>query len=209
MTNEAEVKPFFPPCYNKWEAIHGGKADEKKLEQDDIPIEPLLQAVELLATFYDSMGSIFGKIKDELLGNVKKARDHIPAGVKTMKAGFEAEKAANAWKNDPGFCVGAYWMMNSLRFLVETLRNLKKDQKVGVGECVKDSYKQTLMKHHGFVLRTMFKGLLSAAVPNRKDLEGKLAPTPEQLQKDLEKFLEICTPYLDFCEAHNPHNEGK
>ena len=40
----------------------------------------MLQAVELLSNFYDRMGSIFGKIKDELLGNVKKARDNIPEG---------------------------------------------------------------------------------------------------------------------------------
>jgi len=220
MTNkdDKEVECFFPPCNEKWRDIAkemsgvqspDGVVTVVNLKEKDIPIEKFFQAVELLACFYDRMGMVFEKIKSELLGNIAKARDHIPAGVTTMRAGFEYEKKAGSWKKDPGFCVGCYWMMNSLRFLVETLRNLRKDKSVSVGKCVKDSYSQTLMKHHGFVLRAMFKTLLSAAVPGRADLESKLAKNENELEKGLDVFLALATPYLDFCEGNNPHNEGK
>mmetsp|Transcript_13151 Transcript_13151/g.29218 ORF Transcript_13151/g.29218 Transcript_13151/m.29218 type:complete len:201 (-) Transcript_13151:27-629(-) len=190
---------LLPRNQEQWIAL-GASADK-------IEIQALLGTVKELLTLFDLLGgAVFGRVKADIQGNVDKAERNIPPGAVTVADAFRAECDSKKEKKDDSFSIGILWMCYALQFTLGILRHVVGSPALSAGEAARLAYKESLEKQHNFMLRQLFKGLLSAAIPPRDVLVTKvLEPeSPDLASTRVDEFLAVAQPVVDSLVAENP-----
>lgn len=170
--------------------------DEMKMSFADVKVadtkidtNDFLQASESLVKLFDLLGSsAFAVVQKDMTGNIDKIRKKMlsdPAKASTLQD-LMLDEAGGKTKTATQ---GLLWLTRGLEFtcqaLIETFNNPSSE----LTKTFTDAYGSTLSKHHGVLIKPVFK-LAMKACPYRKDFFAKLGADQEKVNQQLKAWLD-------------------
>nr|CAD2181178.1 unnamed protein product [Meloidogyne enterolobii]CAD2209525.1 unnamed protein product [Meloidogyne enterolobii] len=167
-----------------------------ELQNGKIPTNQFLLACQGIADFVGFLGTAFIPVKNDISGNVHKISKLFETDKKKMyflQDLIDEDISENNGKI--GIATeGLLWLKRGLQFMLLLLKQLVKDYRNGIlnGDLSKsenltpnlrNSYENTLKKHHNFISKQLFKVVIHAA-PSRKTLLKALAYGNDGLEKE-------------------------
>lgn len=183
--------------------------DEMKTSFEAVPVSgdnkisttEFLEASESLVTLFDLLGnSAFTVVQKDLTGNITKIRK------RQLAAPGESATLQDLVTNERGSghksaSEGLLWLNRGLQFTAQALRETVEHPELELTKTFTDAYSKTLTKHHGMLVRPIFK-LAMKACPYRKDFFAKLGADQTKVNAQLKSWLEalekIVTILLEF-----------
>ncbi|KAK3787045.1 hypothetical protein RRG08_037322 [Elysia crispata] len=135
-------------------------------EDKAIQTGPFLDACLGVVSILDKLGSAFSVPKKDVLGNIKKIREHYqtdPGRYKTLDVFLETKQ-----------CTGAVlWLKRALEFLLAFMDSLLRDNSSGVENenlrhNILQAYESTLKRYHGKMTQFVFSNI-ARLVPHRTE----------------------------------------
>ncbi|AMD18707.1 HBL195Cp [Eremothecium sinecaudum] len=185
--------------------------DELKTSFKDVPVGTdggissleFIEASEGLIKLFNLLGNpAFSIIQRDLVTNINKLRyrlDTFPDDSKTLQDMVVNERA----KGVKVASEGLLWLVRSLEFMEEAIRELVQDSDIELTNAFNKAYSRTLSRYHGVLVRPVFK-LVMKATPYRKEFFARLGPDQERVNREtrecleaLEKIVKILTVFLD------------
>lgn len=148
---------------------------------DQIDAFGFLEATESLVVILESLGSAFGPVKSDILGNVKTVRTQLNASPECKTLQALIQKEINAKQNIAKEAL--LWLKRALEFTSKGL-NLEPNQEVSTS--FTKAYKETLSQYHSFLIRPIFSVAMKA-VPSRSDFFKSLGGS-EQDERLMTQF---------------------
>ncbi|CAH6721363.1 hypothetical protein CLIB1444_06S00452 [[Candida] jaroonii] len=177
-----------------------------KVSEGKIDTSDFLQASESLVKLFDLLGSsAFAVVQKDMTGNIEKIRKKLlsdPINSSTLQDLILGE----AQGKDKTATQGLLWLSRGLEFtcqaMVETVTNPTSE----LTKTFTDSYSKTLSKHHGMLIKPVFK-LAMKACPYRKDFFAKLGADQDKVNEQLKTWLDalekIVKIIMDFFTSGN------
>lgn len=177
-----------------------------KISEGKIDTADFLQASESLVKLFDLLGSsAFAVVQKDMTGNIDKIRKKLlsdPINSSTLQDLILGE----AQGKDKTATQGLLWLSRGLEFtcqaMVETVSNPTSE----LTKTFTDSYSKTLSKHHGMLIKPVFK-LAMKACPYRKDFFAKLGADQDKVNEQLKTWLDalekIVKIIMDFFTSGN------
>ncbi|SCU84603.1 LADA_0D02674g1_1 [Lachancea dasiensis] len=171
--------------------------DEMKTSFEAVPVEEsnkittlaFLDASESLVKLFDLLGnSAFTVVQKDLTGNIAKIRKRYataPAESATLQDLVTNERGSGHKSASEGLL----WLNRGLQFTAQALRETVENPTAELTKTFTDAYNKTLIKHHGILVRPVFK-LAMKACPYRKDFFAKLGADQEKVNAQLKVWLE-------------------
>lgn len=160
-----------------------------KISDGKIDTQGFLTASESLVKLFDLLGSsAFAVVQKDMTGNIEKIRKKLladPIQSSTLQDLILQE--ANG--KDKTATQGLLWLCRGLEFtcqaMVETIQNPTSE----LTKTFTDSYSKTLSKHHGMLIKPIFK-LAMKACPYREDFFKKLGSDQEKVNEQLKNWVD-------------------
>ncbi|AAS50707.1 ABL064Wp [Eremothecium gossypii ATCC 10895] len=154
----------------------------------NISTTEFLEASEGLVKLFDLLGNTaFTVVQKDLTGNITKLRNRQlshPGESATLQELVIAERAQGSKTASEGLL----WLTRGLQFTAQALRETLDHPELELSKTFTDAYGKTLTKHHGMLVRPVFK-LAMKACPYRKDFFAKLGSDQEKVDTQLKQWL--------------------
>lgn len=177
-----------------------------KVPDNKIETASFLEASESLVKLFDLLGSTaFKLVVDDMTGNIQKVRKKLledPTNAGTLQDLILSE----AGTKDKKATQGLLWLCRGLEFTAAAMREAVDDPSKELTKAFTSGYSKTLSKHHGMLIRPVFK-LAMNACPYRKDFFEKLGADQDKVNAQLKEWLEalekIVKIIMDFFASGN------
>lgn len=192
--NQPNMSTFFDEMKTSFEAV---PVDS----ENKISTSEFLDASESLVKLFDLLGnSAFTVVQKDLTGNITKIRKRLtaaPAESITLQDLVTNERGSGHKSASEGLL----WLNRGLQFTAQAMRETVENPSLELSKTFTDAYNKTLTKHHGMLIRPVFK-LAMKACPYRKDFFAKLGADQTKVNAQLKAWLEalekIVAILLDF-----------
>ena len=161
-------------------------------EDGKIEAGPFLEAAKQIVPFFDSIGTAFIPVKNDIDGNVKKLQkkyESNPEKYKTFHAMLDEEIMMKQTKSGSSASISLLWLKRALQFMCEFFRLIIQDHKDGVnsenmGHHCRQAYEKHLKQYHGWIVQKIFS-VVSRALPYRRDFLKALALGTEGMEAEV------------------------
>lgn len=165
-----------------------------------------LEASESLVKLFDLLGSsAFSVVQKDMTGNISKIRKKLlsdPANASTLQDLILTE----APTKDKTATQGLLWLTRGLEFTCQAMIQTYNNPTSELTKTFTDAYGTTLSKHHGMLIKPVFK-LAMKACPYRKDFFEKLGADQDKVNQQLKTWLDalesIVKIIMDFFASGN------
>lgn len=177
-----------------------------KVTEGKVDTAEFLQASEALVKLFDLLGSsAFAVVQKDMTGNIEKIQKKLlsdPINSSTLQDLILTEASGK----DKTATQGLLWLSRGLEFTAKAMNETVDNPTSELTKTFTSAYEKTLSKHHGMLVKPVFK-LAMKACPYRKDFFEKLGSDQDKVDKELRTWLEalnnIVKIIMDFFASGN------
>lgn len=177
-----------------------------KLTEGKVDTAEFLQASEALVKLFDLLGSsAFAVVQKDMTGNIEKIQKKLlsdPINCSTLQDLILSEASGK----DKTATQGLLWLSRGLEFTAKAMNETVDNPTSELTKTFTSAYEKTLSKHHGMLVKPVFK-LAMKACPYRKDFFEKLGSDQDKVDKELRTWLDalnnIVKIIMDFFASGN------